>query len=322
MRNPESLPEAALNSRLNALCRQPHRAQPKIQSAHAPQRGEDGAGKAAESGGSGAHPQGLLGASQTMPGILAMNPSGAEGPAASRDGEAKKRTHDGRFVNGERNATARDVAVGAPAVTAPAAMPGANGASLSTSGVPSTLIPAHMAQEPPAIPHLDSSNYFALSKLLARISQECFNDLNQALQKMADVSASYPPNRTLPNGNSVYGVPNGVQENPELSKQKKLILMRFAQDSRAKFIKLLVLTEWGKKSSVDVSKLIDIFSWTRGQSAAMDEVDVKIERLKILSSQARQYNPDIRTALEILANQKAGWIPDVSMFSIQLDAAC
>jgi mediator of RNA polymerase II transcription subunit 14 len=125
---------------------------------------------------------------------------------------------------------------------------------------------------------------------------------------------------TQVNGNfpNALGMPN--PQDQEINKQKKILLLRFAMDNRAKFIKLLVLTEWGKKASVDVSKLIDLFAWTNQQSWAQNQIDDKIEQIKLAMNQARQLNPDIRTALEILGTGKAEWIPDVSVSHLSLDS--
>jgi mediator of RNA polymerase II transcription subunit 14 len=183
-----------------------------------------------------------------------------------------------------------------------------NGAISSIAGS-SALTADQLAELPPEIAHLTSEYYHPLSKLLMRISQECFNNLNDTLMDMSKIPVDHLSNGALPNG--LGGHANGIQNNSEGNKQKKLILMRFAQENRAKFIKLLVLTEWGKKSSLEISKVIDLFTWTRDQSAAMDSVDWQSSLIKEETFKLVEKNPDIRTALEILSTGKAEWIPDV-----------
>ena len=238
-----------------------------------------------------------------MPGLVNMNTSANGGPVA-RDGDSKKRTHDGKMVNGEHAIARKDAPAGAPAVKTPS-YKAASANGLSTSGAP---VPTadKMAQLPPEITRIGPENYHPLSTLIQRVSQETYNDLSEVLMQMREMKPSQA-NGNMSNG---LGLPN--PQDQEINKQKKLLLLRFAMDNRAKFIKLLVLTDWGKRASKDVSQLIDLFAWTNQQSWAQNQIDDKIEQIKLAMNQARQLNPDIRTALEILGTGKAEWIPDVS----------
>ncbi|PVI06965.1 MED14-domain-containing protein [Periconia macrospinosa] len=222
-----------------------------------------------------------------MPGILKMDPNGANGTASARDGDTKKRTYDGRFVNGDRN-TPRPEA-----------------------SKPSTSMADQVAQLPPELAHVAASSYHPLSTLIERVNQECFNDLNDVLNAMAAIPTHHQTNGAMPNGLGSHNMGGSGRESAEANQQKKQLLIKFAQESRAKMIKLLVLTDWGKKSAAEISKLIDIFGWTRAQSADADAADVQLLEMKLLSNEARQRNPDIRTALEILATKKAEWLPDM-----------
>ncbi|KAJ4983341.1 mediator complex subunit MED14 [Stagonosporopsis vannaccii] len=224
-----------------------------------------------------------------MPGILMMNHSATD---SARDGENKKRSFDGKLVNG---------------LDARNDMAAMNGdmAQATTNGNPAIVTaPAmhHAAEKPPDIDHIGPEAYHPLSKLLARIAQECYNALEETLHKMSALSLGQQPNGAMTNGL----VP---QVDPEVNKRKKLLLLKFAQENRAKFIKLLVLTEWGQKSAVDIAKVIDLYSWAKTQAAHMDFADEQINQIKIMSAYARENNPDIRTALEILSTGKASWIP-------------
>lgn len=256
-----------------------------------------------ESGGNGARAQGLDSRGQSMPGIRIMNQNGADAGL----GENRKRTHEGTMVNGDPSPR-KDGAISNGALST-----STNGAVASIAGS-AALTADQLAELPPEIAHLTSEYYHPLSKLLMRISQECFNNLNDTLVDMSKIPIDHLSNGALPNG--LGGHANGIQNNPEGNKQKKLILMKFAQENRAKFIKLLVLTEWGKKSSLEISKVIDLFTWTRDQSAAMDSVDWQSSLIKEETFKLVEKNPDIRTALEILSTGKAEWIPDVSFLQI------
>ncbi|CAI6338842.1 unnamed protein product [Periconia digitata] len=218
-----------------------------------------------------------------MPGLLKMNTNGANGIASTREGDGKKRTHDGKIVNGERNTPRPE------------------------SSAVSTTVADQVAQLPPELVQVAASSYHPLSKLLERINQECFNDLNDVLNSMSEIPTSNQTNGAMPNGLGSYN----AAANTEASQRKKQLMLKFAHDSRTKMIKLLVLTDWGQRSAASVSKLIDIFSWTREQTADLDIVDIQLLEMKLLSNEARQRNPDIRTALEILATKKAEWLPDM-----------
>jgi mediator of RNA polymerase II transcription subunit 14 len=231
-----------------------------------------------------------------MPGILIMNnDSGAA--LVSRDGE-KKRALDGKLVNGEPR-----TAPGTPTVNG-----GLSKSTPSTLAVsaPQVPTPDQFSELPPEIAHIASEQYHPLSTLLLRISQETYNDLGETLQAMAELPVVQQTNGVLPNG---AGIHRSGQENDETNRRKKLLLMKFAQDNRAKFIKLLVLTEWGKKAARDVTKLIDLLAWTKEQSGHLSFTESQIEYIKVHTNVAAERNPDITTALEILSTGKAPWMP-------------
>ncbi|KAF1920525.1 mediator complex subunit MED14-domain-containing protein [Ampelomyces quisqualis] len=234
-----------------------------------------------------------------MPGILIMDhESGAA--TGSRDAPNRKRNFEGQLVNGDP----RD-APPTPAVNGTSSKASATATALAAVAPPAST-PDRFSELPPEIVHISQELYHPLSTLLLRISQETYNQLSETLQTMADMPLVQHANGIMANG---AGALRGGQENEETNRRKKLLLMKFAQDNRAKFIKLLVLTEWGKKAARDVSKLIDLFSWAREQKEHMDFVDVQIERIKLYTSAAGERNPDIATALEVLSTGKAPWMP-------------
>ncbi|KAH8727122.1 mediator complex subunit MED14-domain-containing protein [Phaeosphaeriaceae sp. PMI808] len=129
------------------------------------------------------------------------------------------------------------------------------------------MINAPSTASAPKIVHIAQEAYHPL---------KTYNELLETLQNMAELPLVQQTN-----------------ENADANKRKKLLLMKFAQDNRAKFIKLL-------KAAADVSKLIDIFSWAREQNDHMDF---------LFSSAAGERNPDIPTALAIMSTGKASWMP-------------
>jgi mediator of RNA polymerase II transcription subunit 14 len=238
-----------------------------------------------------------------------MNSRGADGAGGVKDSESKKRSHDGKLVNGERSLTRVDAPTAAPAVNGSTASSSNRTPPTSFSGPSQPPMAVQLAVLPPELKRLAAESYLPLSEMLLRIGQTCYNDLNETLQKMAEMSVGHSSNGSITNGS--YNTANGGPEAQELNKQKKLTMMRFAQENRAKLIKLLVLLEWGKKDSVDIAKLIDVFTWSRLQNDSMGKAQDQIETLKYWTAHTRQPNPDIRTAIEVLATQKAQWIPNV-----------
>ncbi|KAF2257556.1 MED14-domain-containing protein [Lojkania enalia] len=243
-----------------------------------------------------------------MPGLLIMNNSGADEATGPNEGGSLKRSHDGRLINGDLNSQSKSTAAPASPADGSTNTYGVNG-TLTSAFVQFAHAAEQMAELPPEIMHLTSDFYHPFSKLLQRTCQESFNELNELLQAMAEIQVSQQSNGVLTNG--VGGHVNGFVDNSEANRQKKLMILRFAQENRAKFIKLLVLAEWGKKSSGEIAKLVDIVTWAREQHQHMDQVDMQMQNLKDVLGNAKQPNPDIRTALEVLSTGKATWIPDL-----------
>lgn len=236
---------------------------------------------------------------QSMPGIK-MDYTGAD----SRDGESRKRTHEGKFLNGDRTPR-KD----APNANGSASTSGLNGLSASGAVAAPAVSHPRMDELPPELEHIGDDCYHPLSKLLERMALETFSEIQTLLAKMAEMHAVQHPNGLLANGQGGYV--NGLPDNSEANKQKKMMLMQFSQSNRAKFIKLLVLTQWGKKSAADIMKLIDLFTYLRKKSQALEHTDLVLLGMKDWLAVARQYNPDIKTALPILSLGKADWIPDL-----------
>ncbi|KAF2001091.1 MED14-domain-containing protein [Amniculicola lignicola CBS 123094] len=229
-----------------------------------------------------------------MPGLIVMDHSGANGATAPQEGDNRKRTHEGKMVNGSvKPATAP--AVSAP--KSPAVAPQVNGTSTTVAAPAAATANQDMMQQlPPEIQQISADAYHSFGKLLERTCEECYRDLLDLLGQLAKIT-DHQTDESAPIDHKV-------------SQQKRLMVARFAQSHRAKFIKLLVILEWGKTSSVEVAKLVDLFGWMRTQAEHMEYLDFAMTELKIKINGLRQYNPDIRTALEVLSTAKAPWIPD------------
>ncbi|KAI9876507.1 MAG: mediator complex subunit [Pleopsidium flavum] len=163
-------------------------------------------------------------------------------------------------------------------------------------------------QLPPEIEHI-TFGYLPLSKLITRLVQESFNDLTEVIN---DMSAMQIPQQT-PQVNSNYlSHVNGnmMGAASQTNVQKKLRMLNFAQDRRAQFIKLLVLSQWSRQAG-DVSKAIDLKVWLDRQKGLYEDAGGWMGELKRNLGPAKMPNPDLRTALEVLSTGKASWLPDV-----------
>ena len=164
-------------------------------------------------------------------------------------------------------------------------------------------------ESPPEIEHI-TVGYQPVSTLIGRLCQDTFNELKDVINTLADA----------PGPQSTNSQPASSQLNTQLtsngsdavaSAQKKMRLMKFAQDRRAQFIKSLVLTQWSRQSA-DVSKVIDLKVWLDRQRSYYDEVWYWLGDMKRSLGPAKMPNPDIPTALESLTTGKASGWPDVS----------
>jgi mediator of RNA polymerase II transcription subunit 14 len=166
-----------------------------------------------------------------------------------------------------------------------------------------------MAELPPELAHIPEDSLVSLNKLFERAAQETFNDLHQCLHSMADLPIGQLPNGALTNG--VGGHANGHVDNSDANMKRKLLIMNFAQEARARFIKLLVINGWAKKTAAQMSKLFDIFEWEKIEYESQTWGYHVFQDMKTKIYALGQRNPDIRTALQVLSKGKADWIPDV-----------
>ena len=164
-------------------------------------------------------------------------------------------------------------------------------------------------QMPPEIQHI-TQGYLRLSRLIERSAQGCWNGLADVVEKLSEIEiqplsqpAAPSHGRLQPNGTS-----SGDQSKENLNKKDRLL--SFAQDQRANFIKLLVLSQWGQNAR-DIQKVIDLHSWINSQrfqyTAASDFVGFMKRDLGL----AQIPNPDLKTALEVLSTRRVLSFPNL-----------
>lgn len=166
-----------------------------------------------------------------------------------------------------------------------------------------------LKQMPPEIQHI-TQGYLRLSKLVERSAQQCWNGLVEVVEKLSQLqlpeqSQTLNPPHSRPQTN---GASFGDQSKENLDKKDGLL--KFAQDQRTSFIKLLVLSQWGQ-SAGDIQKVIDLHSWIVGQRINYTNAADFIGFMKRDLALAQTPNPDLKTALEVFSSQRLSEFPDL-----------
>lgn len=167
-----------------------------------------------------------------------------------------------------------------------------------------TFVGSISSQLPPEIEHI-TQGYLPLSRLIKRLTQDTFIGLTEVINEMADMEVS-PKNGVFQQNGA------GASQAAQINIQKKTRLWVFAHDQRAKFIKVLVLSQWSRQSEA-VSKVIDINYWMEEQKRLYKDVASWIGELKRMLAPMKMPSPDLTTALEALSTGKAQWLPDVGL---------
>ena len=181
--------------------------------------------------------------------------------------------------------------------------------TLDVQKTPSFAMAEVMSQLPPEIEHI-TFGYLPLSTLVARLVQETFNGLTDIINEMSDMqmpqASHYTPfNNIRPQING-----NGSGNSSQVNVEKKLRMLEFAQNRRAQFIKVLVLSQWSRQAE-EVSKVIDTKLWLDGQRRTFEDAASWMGELKRILAPVKMPNPDIKTALEALSLSKASSLPDL-----------
>ncbi|KAK4993076.1 mediator complex subunit [Elasticomyces elasticus] len=250
-----------------------------------------------------------------MPGVLLMEQHGADG-----SNEIKKARTPGVEVSapvtlrGEESHHMKQV----PQFDGPVEqLPNgvyANGATISTSSRPSPasngdmsdLVAQPNGQLPPELEHW-AGNYIPLGKLVERIAQQCYNDLQDVLSEMAEMDV---PQAAAVNGVNGHLTTSVAGDTTQANVAKKMRLLDFAQTQRDRFIKTLVLSDWSRNMD-DMSKLIDLKVWTDRQFGAHNEAAHWLGILKLNMGGAKLPNPNLESALELLSSGKTTRVPDL-----------
>lgn len=156
---------------------------------------------------------------------------------------------------------------------------------------------------PDEIQHI-TQGYVPLGLLLSRLAQKTHNQLQGKILELAKMPVPMP----ALNGNSAHS--GGLLDDTSVENlAKKASLLKFIQDTHAKWTKALVISAWSRKAPT-VSKLIDLMHHTNMQRMKYDESLDYLINVKRDLTFARIPNPDMQTALQILSTGDAPWMPD------------
>ncbi|KAF3892514.1 hypothetical protein GTR04_5008 [Trichophyton interdigitale] len=146
---------------------------------------------------------------------------------------------------------------------------------------------------PPEITHI-TQGFFPLAKGINRVVVQCWNDLLHLLSELGDAHPSH----------------QGGSSSSNASSAKKSQILEFAQAKRAEFIKLLVLSQWGRQA-VDVGRLIDLQFFIRQRYDLYNHAIFLAGNIKRDLFKAQMGNPDLETALEALSTGAVSALPAV-----------
>lgn len=139
-------------------------------------------------------------------------------------------------------------------------------------------------------------------KLIHRSVQQTWNSFSDMIDQLADLTVA--PSITAPNANhpklQINGTASGDQSRENLEKKDRLL--KFQQDKRALYIKLLVLHDWHKKSR-GIDQAIEISMWIHEQRNHYSQAADFVGNMKRELARWQVPNPDLKTAIATLSNQ-------------------
>lgn len=162
----------------------------------------------------------------------------------------------------------------------------------------------NLAPIPFEIPHI-TQGFFPFGTLVNRAVQNCWNELSELISELATIQV--PADHSTAPG--AIGKSPGNQSAQNM--HKKLKILEWGQAKKAEFIKLLVLSDWSRQAA-EVSRLIDVQGFIRTRHQAYTNAMNFVGVMKQDLVRAQVANPDLKTALEVLAKGRVTSLPDVS----------
>ncbi|KAJ5724882.1 hypothetical protein N7493_006610 [Penicillium malachiteum] len=152
------------------------------------------------------------------------------------------------------------------------------------------------------LPHI-TEGFFPFGTLINRSVQQCWVELSELVTELAAINVSSDSSTHAPNGKLI-----GNQSPDNLHKKSRIL--EFAHARRTEFIKLLVLSQWSRQAA-EVSRLIDIQGFIRTRHQAYSSALQYVGEVKRDLVRAQVANPDLKTALEVLAKGRVANLPQL-----------
>lgn len=149
--------------------------------------------------------------------------------------------------------------------------------------------------------------YRFFGKLVERVTQQSWLDLSDLIDQMANIPISAP----AANGNGHSSINAANPQALRNNEQKKLAWLEWANTNREKFIKLMVISQWGRTNGDTIKTLTRMMFWANEQYEDYQQKREYLAQLKGRLHPFRIKNPDITTALEILSTGTDSYMPDV-----------
>ena len=181
-----------------------------------------------------------------------------------------------------------------------------NGVNGETQDAAMRSLASGIRHMPPEIQHI-TADYLRLSSLVERAAYECWNGLEEVVDTLSQIALP-PPSGPLDARIQFNGTLHGDQSKAEPDRKDRI--MKFAQEHRETFIKILVLSQWGK-SAKDVQKCVDLHSWLNSQRLHYTTTADFVGYMKRDLALAQIPNPDLKTAWEVLSTGRVSGFPDL-----------
>lgn len=150
---------------------------------------------------------------------------------------------------------------------------------------------------------ISQDSYLPMAALIRRASQSCWNNLSDLVDQLASIPVPDLPTEQV--RSTINGLPNN-QSKANLDKKDRIL--KFANDQKADFVKLLVLLQWSKNVE-EVSKTISLNYWLMLRRQAYWSAIGSLALLKQESSGFQIPNPDLKTAAEVLSTGRVAHLP-------------
>ncbi|KAF1988360.1 MED14-domain-containing protein [Aulographum hederae CBS 113979] len=184
----------------------------------------------------------------------------------------------------------------------------ADGPATLTNGA--VILPERLQKLPPEVESIALA-FLPMKMLINRVSQQCLDDALAVMDRLAEVEDGAGGSRI----NGANGFSHGMAA---LSPQKKAQILEFASRYRQRFIKLTVVSRFGRGLAPVVAlnkvNFASVHRVVQHDILRMQEYPPPVLAFRdaiTATKKINQRSADIHTALEVLSTGKASWLPDM-----------